>query len=392
MSNKTRFQWDDPLLIAQQLTMEERMITDAARQYSQERLLPRIRESFHNEVTDPAIFREMGELGFLGCTIPSEYGGAGLGYVSYGVIAREVERVDSGYRSMLSVQSSLVMLPINEFGSEEQKQKYLPKLASGHYIGCFGLTEPDHGSDPGSMVTRAKSVPGGFELTGSKIWISNAPFADVFVIWAKNDEGVIRGYILEKNMKGLSAPIMHGKMGLRASTTGQVFMDQVFVPAENELPKVSGLKGPFTCLNSARYGIAWGAMGAAEECMRIARQYTLDRKQFNRPLASNQLIQKKLADMLAEISLALQGALRLGRMKEEGIDCPEITSIMKRNSTGKALEIARMARDMLGGNGISEEYDVIRHLLNLEVVNTYEGTHDIHALILGRAITGISAF
>jgi len=284
------------------------------------------------------------------------------------------------------------MLPIYEFGSEEQKQKYLPKLASGHLIGCFGLTEPDHGSDPGSMVTRAKSVPGGFELTGSKIWISNAPFADVFVIWAKNDAGVIRGYILEKNMKGLSAPVMHGKMGLRASTTGQVFMDQVFVPAENELPKVSGLKGPFTCLNSARYGIAWGAMGAAEECMRIARQYTLDRKQFNRPLASNQLIQKKLADMLAEISLALQGALRLGRMKEEGIDCPEITSIMKRNSTGKALEIARMARDMLGGNGISEEYDVIRHLLNLEVVNTYEGTHDIHALILGRAITGISAF
>lgn len=392
MSNKTRFQWDDPLLIAQQLTMEERMIADAARQYCQERLLPRIRESFHNEVTDPVIFREMGELGFLGCTIPSEYGGAGLGYVSYGVIAREVERVDSGYRSMLSVQSSLVMLPIYEFGSEDQKQKYLPKLASGHYIGCFGLTEPDHGSDPGSMVTRAKSVPGGFELTGSKIWISNAPFADVFVIWAKNDDGVIRGYILEKNMKGLSAPIMHGKMGLRASTTGQVFMDQVFVPAENELPKVSGLKGPFTCLNSARYGIAWGAMGAAEECMRIARQYTLDRKQFNRPLASNQLIQKKLADMLAEISLALQGALRLGRMKEEGIDCPEITSIMKRNSTGKALEIARMARDMLGGNGISEEYDVIRHLLNLEVVNTYEGTHDIHALILGRAITGISAF
>ncbi len=392
MSNKTRFQWDDPLLIAQQLTIEERMILDAARQYSQERLLPRIRESFHHEVTDQSIFREMGELGFLGCTIPSEYGGAELGYVSYGVIAREVERVDSGYRSMLSVQSSLVMLPIYEFGSEEQKQKYLPKLASGHYIGCFGLTEPDHGSDPGSMVTRAKSVPGGFELTGSKIWISNAPFADVFVIWAKNDEGIIRGYILEKNMKGLSAPIMHGKMGLRASTTGQVFMDQVFVPAENELPKVSGLKGPFTCLNSARYGIAWGAMGAAEECMRIARQYTLDRKQFNRPLASNQLIQKKLADMLAEISLALQGALRLGRMKEEGIDCPEITSIMKRNSTGKALEIARMARDMLGGNGISEEYDVIRHLLNLEVVNTYEGTHDIHALILGRAITGISAF
>ena len=392
MTNKTPFQWDDPLLLNQQFTMEERMIADAARQYSQEKLLPRIRSAFHNETADPSVFREMGELGFLGCTIPTEYGGAGLGYVSYGIIAREVERVDSGYRSMLSVQSSLVMLPIYQFGSEEQKQKYLPKLASGEYIGCFGLTEPDHGSDPGSMVTRAKSVPGGFELTGSKIWISNAPFADVFVIWAKNDEGVIRGYILEKGMKGLSAPVMHGKMGLRASTTGQVFMDQVFVPAENELPLVKGLKGPFTCLNSARYGIAWGAMGAAEECMRIARQYTLDRKQFNKPLASNQLIQKKLADMLVEISLALQGAIRLGRMKEEGTDCPEITSIMKRNSTGKALEIARMARDMLGGNGISEEYDVIRHLLNLEVVNTYEGTHDVHALILGRAITGISAF
>ena len=392
MSNKTKFQWDDPLLIQQQLTMEERMISEAARQYCQEKLTPRIRQSFHDEVTDIAVFKEMGALGFLGSTIPTEYGGAGLGYVAYGIIAREVERVDSGYRSMLSVQSSLVMLPIFEFGSEEQKQKYLPKLATGEMIGCFGLTEPDHGSDPGSMITRAKSVPGGFELTGSKIWISNAPFADVFIIWAKNDAGIIRGFILEKGMKGLSAPVMHGKMGLRASTTGQVFMDQVFVPAANELPNVSGLKGPFTCLNSARYGIAWGAMGAAEECMRIARQYTLDRKQFNKPLAANQLIQKKLADMLAEISLALQGALRLGRMKEEGIDCPEITSIMKRNSTGKALEIARVARDMLGGNGISEEYDVIRHLLNLEVVNTYEGTHDVHALILGRAITGISAF
>lgn len=392
MANKTHFQWDDPLQLSQQLTMEERMIADAARQYSQEKLAPRIRKSFHDEITDPIIFREMGELGFLGSSIPTQYGGAGLGYVAYGIIAREVERVDSGYRSMLSVQSSLVMLPIYEFGSEEQKQKYLPKLATGEFIGCFGLTEPDHGSDPGSMVTRAKSVPGGFEVTGSKIWISNAPFADVFVIWAKNDDGIIRGFILEKGMKGLSAPIMHGKMGLRASTTGQVFMDQVFVPAENELPNVSGLKGPFTCLNSARFGIAWGAMGAAEECLRIARQYTLDRKQFNKPLAANQLIQKKMADMLTEISLALQGALRLGRMKEEGIDCPEITSIMKRNATGKALEIARMARDMLGGNGISEEYDVIRHLLNLEVVNTYEGTHDIHALILGRAITGISAF
>jgi glutaryl-CoA dehydrogenase len=315
-----------------------------------------------------------------------------MNYVCYGLVAREIERVDSGYRSMMSVQSSLVMLPIFEFGSEEQKQKYLPGLASGKLIGCFGLTEPDYGSDPGNMITRAKSVPGGFHLNGSKTWISNAPFADVFVVWAKNDAGVIRGYILEKGMKGLSAPKLEGKMGLRASTTGQVVMDDVFVPSENELPHVQGLKGPFTCLNSARYGIAWGVMGAAEFCFHAARQYTLDRKQFDRPLASNQLIQKKLADMQTEIALALQSCLRLGRMKDEGTASPEITSILKRNSCGKALDIARMSRDMHGGNGISDEYGVIRHLLNLEVVNTYEGTHDIHALILGRAITGISAF
>jgi glutaryl-CoA dehydrogenase len=315
-----------------------------------------------------------------------------MNYVSYGLVAREIERVDSGYRSMMSVQSSLVMLPIFEFGSEEQKQKYLPGLASGKLIGCFGLTEPNFGSDPGNMITRAKSVPGGFSLTGSKTWISNSPFADVFVVWAKNDAGVIKGYILDKGMKGLSAPKIKGKMGLRASTTGEIVMDEVFVPAENELPHVQGLKGPFTCLNSARYGIAWGAMGAAEFCWHAARQYTLDRKQFDKPLAANQLVQKKLADMQTEITLALQSCLRLGRMKDEGTDSPEITSIMKRNSCGKALDIARMARDMHGGNGISDEYGVIRHLLNLEVVNTYEGTHDIHALILGRAITGISAF
>ena len=334
----------------------------------------------------------MGSLGLLGLTLPSEYGGSDMNYVCYGLVAREIERVDSGYRSMMSVQSSLVMLPIFEFGSEAQKQKYLPGLASGELIGCFGLTEPDFGSDPGNMATRAKTVPGGFQLNGSKIWISNSPFADVFVVWAKNDDGIIRGFILEKGMQGLSAPKIHGKMGLRASTTGEIVMDNVFVPAENELPNVSGLKGPFTCLNSARYGIAWGAMGAAEFCWHAARQYTLDRHQFGRPLASTQLIQKKLADMQTEITLALQSCLRLGRMKDEGTASPEITSIMKRNSCGKALDIARMARDMHGGNGISDEYGVIRHLLNLEVVNTYEGTHDIHALILGRAITGISAF
>jgi glutaryl-CoA dehydrogenase len=334
----------------------------------------------------------MGELGLLGITIPEQYGGANLNYVSYGLIAREIERVDSGYRSMMSVQSSLVMVPINEFGSEAQKEKYLPKLATGEWIGCFGLTEPNFGSDAGGMITRAKKVPGGFSLTGSKMWISNSPIADVFVVWAKNDEGLIRGFILEKGMKGLSAPKITGKMGLRASITGEIVMDEVFVPSENEFPEITGLKGPFTCLNSARYGIAWGTLGAAEWCWYAARQYTMDRKQFDRPLAANQLIQKKLADMQTEITLALQGCLRLGRMKDEGIAAPEITSMMKRNSCGKSLDVARLARDMHGGNGISDEYGVVRHMLNLEVVNTYEGTHDIHALILGRAQTGIQAF
>ena len=390
--SKASFNWADPLLLDTQLSEEERMIRDAAAEYAQGRLMPRIHDAFRNETTDPAIFREMGELGLLGITIPEEYGGANLNYVSYGLIAREIERVDSGYRSMMSVQSSLVMVPINEFGSEAQKQKYLPKLATGKWIGCFGLTEPNYGSDAGGMITRAKKVPGGFSLTGSKMWISNSPIADVFVVWAKNDEGIIRGFILEKGMKGLSAPKISGKMGLRASITGEIVMDEVFVPAENEFPEVSGLKGPFTCLNSARYGIAWGTLGAAEWCWYAARQYTLDRKQFDRPLAANQLIQKKLADMQTEITLGLQGCLRLGRMKDEGIAAPEITSIMKRNSCGKSLDVARLARDMHGGNGISDEYGVIRHMLNLEVVNTYEGTHDIHALILGRAQTGIQAF
>ncbi len=331
-------------------------------------------------------------MGLLGPTIPPEYGGAGLNYVSYGLIAREVERVDSGYRSMMSVQSSLVMVPIFVFGSEAQKQKYLPKLASGEWIGCFGLTEPNHGSDPGSLETRARKVDGGYRLSGSKMWITNSPIADVFVVWAKNDAGMIRGFVLEKGMPGLSAPVIHGKVGLRASITGEIVMDEVFVPAENEFPEVRGLKGPFTCLDSARYGIAWGALGAAEFCWHTARQYTLDRQQFGRPLAANQLIQKKLADMQTEITLGLQGCLRLGRMKDDGTASPEITSIMKRNSCGKSLDIARTARDMLGGNGISDEFGVIRHVVNLEVVNTYEGTHDIHALILGRAQTGIAAF
>ncbi|MBK8184549.1 MAG: acyl-CoA dehydrogenase [Candidatus Competibacteraceae bacterium] len=386
------FQWDDPLLLERQLTAEERMARAAAHAYCQEKLAPRIQQAFRHETTDPAIFREMGELGLLGPTIPSEYGGAGLNYVSYGLIAREVERVDSGYRSMMSVQSSLVMTPIHTFGTAAQKQKYLPKLATGEWIGCFGLTEPNHGSDPGSMITRAKSAPGGYALSGAKTWISNSPIADVFVVWAKNDAGAIRGFILDKGMKGLSAPAIHGKVGLRASITGEIVMDAVFVPQENEFPEVSGLKGPFTCLNAARYGIAWGALGAAEDCWHRARQYVLDRTQFGRPLAANQLIQKKLADMQTEITLGLQGCLRLGRMKDQGTASVEITSIMKRNSCGKALEIARMARDMLGGNGISDEYGVIRHLVNLEAVNTYEGTHDIHALILGRAQTGIAAF
>ena len=390
--SKPSFHWEDPLLLQDQLSTEERMIADAAREYAQGKLAPRVQEAFRAESTDPSIFREMGELGLLGITIPEQYGGANLNYVSYGLIAREIERVDSGYRSMMSVQSSLVMVPINEFGTEAQKQKYLPKLATGEWIGCFGPTEPNFGSDAGGMITRAKTVPGGFSLTGSKMWISNSPIADVFVVWAKNDADQIRGFILEKGMKGLSAPKITGKQGLRASITGEIVMDEVFVPAENEFPEVTGLKGPFTCLNSARYGISWGVLGSAEFCWHTARQYTLDRHQFGRPLAANQLIQKKLADMQTDIAMALQGVLRLGRMKDEGTAAPEVTSIMKRNSCGKSLEIARMARDMLGGNGISDEYGVIRHMLNLEVVNTYEGTHDIHALILGRAQTGIQAF
>jgi glutaryl-CoA dehydrogenase len=386
------FDWADPFRLAEQLTDDERMVMDTAHAYAQEKLAPRVLEAFRHEKTDPAIFREMGELGLLGPTIAPEYGGAGLGYVAYGLIAREVERVDSGYRSMMSVQSSLVMVPIDAFGSEAQKQKYLPKLATGEWIGCFGLTEPNHGSDPGSMATRAKKVDGGYSLAGSKTWISNAPIADVFVVWAKTEDGLIRGFILEKGWKGLSAPAIHGKVGLRASITGEVVMENVFVPEENLLPEVSGLKGPFTCLNSARFGIAWGALGAAEDCYAKARQYVLDRKQFGRPLAANQLIQKKLADMVVEITLGLQGCLRLGRMKEAGHPPVELTSILKRNSTGKSLDIARAARDMHGGNGIMDEYPVIRHMMNLETVNTYEGTHDIHALILGRAITGIAAF
>ncbi len=394
---KAQFNWQDPFLLEQQLTEEERMIRDTAHAYCQDKLQPRVLEQFRHEKTDPTIFREMGELGLLGPTIPEQYGGAGLNYVSYGLVAREIEYVDSGYRSMASVQSSLVMVPINEFGSEEQKQKYLPKLASGEYIGCFGLTEPDHGSDPGSMITRAKKVEGGYRLTGAKMWITNSPIADVFVVWAKEvspegNVGDIRGFILEKGWEGLSAPAIHGKVGLRASITGEIVMDNVFVPEENAFPEVRGLKGPFTCLNSARYGIAWGAMGAAEFCWHTAHRYTMDRKQFSRPLAANQLIQKKLADMQTEIALGLQAALRFGRMKDEGIAAVEGTSLIKRNNCGKALDIARVARDMMGGNGISDEFGVARHLVNLEVVNTYEGTHDVHALILGRAQTGIAAF
>ena len=389
------FDWSDPLLLEAQLSGEERMVRDTAQGYAQGRLAPRVLEAFRDESTDIAIFREMGELGLLGATIPDEYGGAGLNYVSYGLIAREMGRVDSGYRSMRSVQASLVMLPIFEFGSEAQRRKYLPRLASGEWIGCFGLTEPDHGSDPGSMVTRANKLAGGYSLSGSKMWITNSPIADVFVVWAKLEEDGrdhIRGFVLERGWKGLSAPAIHGKVGLRASITGEIVMDAVFVPEENIFPEVRGLKGPFACLNSARYGISWGALGAAEDCWLRARQYVLDRRQFGRPLAANQLVQKKLADMQTEIALGLQGCLRLGRMKDDGTAAVEITSIMKRNSCGKALEIARMARDMMGGNGISDEFGVARHLVNLEVVNTYEGTHDIHALILGRAQTGIQAF
>ena len=391
------FQWNDPLRLDDQLTEEERMIKDAAHDYCQGQLLPRVTEAFRHEKTDIAIFREMGGLGLLGMTIPEQYGGAGLNYVAYGLVAREVERVDSGYRSMLSVQSSLVMVPINDFGTEEQKKKYLPKLATGEWIGCFGLTEPDHGSDPASMVTRAKPVDGGYSLSGSKMWITNSPIADVFVVWGKLiDEATgkdeIRGFILEKGWKGLTAPAIHGKVGLRTSLTGEIVMDEVFVPKDNIFPNIKGLKGPFTCLNSARYGIAWGALGAAEDCWFRSRDYVMNRQQFGRPLAANQLIQVKLADMQTEISLGLQACLRLGRMKDEGTDAVEITSILKRNSCGKSLAIARMARDMMGGNGISDEYGVARHMVNLEVVNTYEGTHDIHALILGRAQTNIQAF
>jgi glutaryl-CoA dehydrogenase len=386
------FNWADPLLLDWQLTDEERMVRDTTAAYAQERLAPRVLEAFRNEKTDPSIFREMGEIGLLGSTIPQAYGGAGLNYVCYGLAAREIERVDSGYRSMMSVQSSLVMLPIHEFGTEALRQKYLPKLAAGALIGCFGLTEPNHGSDPGGMVSRARRVAGGYSLSGAKMWITNSPIADVFVVWAKDDEGRIRGFVLEKGWNGLSTPTTHGKLGMRAAITGEIVMDEVFCPEENAFPEVRGLQGPFTCLDAARYGISWGALGAAEACWHTARQYVLDRKQFGRPLAANQLIQWKLAEMQTEITLGLQACLRLGRMKDEGTAAVEITSILKRNSCGKALAIARMARDMLGGNGISDEFNVIRHMVNLEVVNTYEGTHDIHALILGRAQTGIQSF
>jgi glutaryl-CoA dehydrogenase len=387
---RASFEWSDPFLLDDLLGEEERMIRDAARSYCQEKLMPRILEANRHERFDREIMNEMGELGFLGSTIEG-YGCAGANYVSYGLVAREVERVDSGYRSAMSVQSSLVMYPIWDFGTEAQRQKYLPKLATGEWVGCFGLTEPDHGSDPGGMKTRATKADGGYVLHGSKMWISNSPIADVFVVWAKLD-GVIRGFILEKGMKGLSAPKIEGKFSLRASVTGEIVMDNVFVPEENLLPDVSGLKGPFSCLNNARYGIAWGAMGAAEFCWHQARQYTLDRKQFGKPLAANQLIQKKLADMQTEIALGLQACLRVGRLKDEGRAAPEMISLIKRNNCGKALDVARVARDMHGGNGIVDEFHVIRHMMNLETVNTYEGTHDIHALILGRAITGIPAF
>ncbi len=386
------FQWDDPFLFDDQLTEDERMVRDAARAYCQDKLMPRVLEAHRHEKFDRAIMTEMGALGFLGSTLPEKYGCPGVNYVTYGLVAREVERVDSGYRSAMSVQSSLVMHPIYAYGTEEQRMKYLPKLATGEWVGCFGLTEPDHGSDPGSMKTRAKSVPGGFSLTGAKMWITNSPIADVFVVWAKTDDGVIRGFVLEKGMKGLSAPKIEGKFSLRASITGEIVMDNVFVPEANLLPNVTGLAGPFGCLNRARYGIAWGALGAAEFCWMAARQYTLDRKQFGRPLAANQLIQKKLADMQTEITIGLQACLRVGRLFDEKKLAPEMISMIKRNSCGKALDIARMARDMHGGNGVSDEFHVIRHVLNLEAVNTYEGTHDIHALILGRAQTGIQAF
>ena len=385
------FDWADPLRLDEARTEEERMVRDSARAYCQEKLLPRVLEANRYERFDRAIMNEMGALGFLGATIEG-YGCAAVNYVSYGLIAREVERIDSSYRSAMSVQSSLVMHPIYAFGTEEQRQKYLPKLASGEWVGCFGLTEPDHGSDPAGMTTRAATVTGGWRLSGAKMWITNAPIADVLVVWAKTEDAVIRGFILERGMKGLSAPKIEGKFSLRASVTGEIVMDGVFVPEENMLPGVKGLRGPFSCLNSARYGIAWGVLGAAEFCWYVARNYTLERRQFGRPLAANQLIQKKLVDMQTEITLGLHACLRLGRLKDEGRDRPEMVSILKRNNSGKALDIARAARDMHGGNGIADEYHVIRHMMNLEAVNTYEGTHDIHALILGRAQTGIAAF
>jgi glutaryl-CoA dehydrogenase len=390
------FQWDDPLLLDQQLSSDERAVRAAANTYCQKQLAPRTLMAFRNGAIDPAIFREMGSLGLLGATLPPTYGGAGLSQVCYGLAAYEVERVDSGYRSMMSVQSSLVILPIFEFGTEAQRLTFLPKLASGEWIGCFGLTEPDHGSDPASMTTRARSVPGGYALTGAKTWITNSPLAHVLLVWAKDDAGAIRGFMLQRGAQGLSTPEIQGKVGLRTSVTGEIVMNAVFCPEENTLPYVlpnmRGLKAPFTCLNSARYGIAWGALGAAQDCFQRARQYVMDRHQFGKPLAANQLIQKKLADMQTDIALGLQGCLRLGRLKDQGHAMVEATSLMKRNSCGQALNIARTARDMLGANGISDEFGVARHLVNLEVVNTYEGTHDVHALILGRAITGLSAF
>ncbi len=388
------FRWDDPFLLEDQLSGEEKLVRDTARAYAEEKLAPRVIEAYLEEKTDRATFSEMGELGLLGVTIPEQWGGAGAGYVSYGLVAREIERIDSGYRSMLSVQSSLVMFPIHAYGTEEQKKRYLPKLATGEWVGCFGLTEPDAGSDPASMKTRAEKIADGYRLTGSKMWISNSPIADVFVVWAKSaaHDNEIRGFVLEKGMKGLSAPKIGGKLSLRASITGEIVMDGVVVPESALLPSVSGLKGPFGCLNSARYGISWGVMGAAEDCWHRARQYALDRKQFGRPLAATQLVQKKLADMQTEIALGLQGALRVGRLLDEGKAAPEMVSLVKRNNCGKALDIARVARDVHGGNGIQIEYHVMRHAQNLETVNTYEGTHDVHALILGRAQTGLQAF
>lgn len=391
MADKPSFKWDDPFLLNEQLSEEERLIQASAEDFCQSKLMPRILEANRHEVFDPEIMRELGEVGLLGATIPAEYGGAGVNHVAYGLIAREVERVDSGYRSAMSVQSSLVMHPINAYGSEEQRQKYLPKLATGEMIGCFGLTEPDHGSDPGGMKTRADVVDGGYRLTGAKMWITNSPIADIAVVWAKLD-GRIRGFILERGMEGFSTPKIEGKLSLRASITGEIVMDNVFVPEENLLPNASGLGGPFGCLNKARYGIAWGALGAAEFCWHAGRQYTLDRTQFGKPLAQTQLVQKKLADMMTEITLGLQSCLRVGRMLDEGTAAPENISLIKRNSCGKALDIARHARDMHGGNGISDEYHVMRHMVNLETVNTYEGTYDIHTLILGRAQTGLHAF